>query len=175
MSEIEQEVLEQALEDEIEDIAAQEPVEGESPLEEEKPIAEEELDVLALHASLEEARAELEKAHILIRERDREGASLLQELSQTTSKYRAALLTSYPEVPPDLVQGQTVEEIDESMARARQMVERIRNQLEAQAAFQRVPTGAPLRSAPDLSARSPSLRLLRKPYTIPERPLLDPR
>ncbi len=161
MSEIEQEVLEQALEDEVEDIAAQEPVEDESPLEEEEPIAEEELDVLALRASLEEARAELEKAHTLIRERDREGASLLQELSQTTSKYRDALLASYPEVPPDLVQGQTVAEIDESIARARQMVERIRNQMEAQAASQRVPPGAPLRSAPDLSALSPHEKILQ--------------
>ena len=34
------------------------------------------------------------------------------------------------------------------------MVERIRSNLEAQLAEQRVPTGAPIRSAPDLSALS---------------------
>ena len=41
----------------------------------------------------------------------------------------------------------------------RSMVERIRSHIEAQLAEQRVPTGAPIRSAPDLSALSPQEKI----------------
>ena len=40
------------------------------------------------------------------------------------------------------------------------MVERVRSQLEAQASPERVPLGAPARSAPDLSALSPQEKIL---------------
>ena len=75
-------------------------------------------------------------------------------LTSATARYREALLTAAPEIPAELVTGATPEEVEASLAQARGMVERIRSNLEAQLAEQRVPTGAPIRSAPDVSALS---------------------
>jgi hypothetical protein len=65
------------------------------------------------------------------------------------------MLASAPEIPEELIQGDTVEEIDTSVIRAREVVERVRRQLEANRAKDRVPTGAPARTGVDLSALSP--------------------
>ena len=46
-----------------------------------------------------------------------------------------------------------------TLAQAKGMVERIRSHIEAQLAEQRVPTGAPIRSAQDLSALSPTEKI----------------
>ena len=80
--------------------------------------------------------------------------ALRHQLTSATARYREALLTAAPEVPAELVTGATPEEVEASLAQARGMVERIRSNLEAQLAEQRVPAGAPIRSAPDVSALS---------------------
>ena len=80
--------------------------------------------------------------------------ALRHQLTSATARYREALLTAAPEVPAELVTGATPEEVEASLAQARGMVERIRSNLGAQLAEQRVPTGAPIRSAPDVSALS---------------------
>ena len=46
-------------------------------------------------------------------------------------RYRAAVLAAEPELPPDLVNGDTLEELDESVAAARSAVARIRDRLQA--------------------------------------------
>jgi uncharacterized phage infection (PIP) family protein YhgE len=113
-----------------------------------------------LSASLNEAQAQLAA-------RDEELAALRQEaealqasLKAAASKYRDAVLASRPEVPPDLVAGDTVEEVDQQLEGALRMVAQLRSHLESQAQAQRVPTGAPARRAPDLSALSPAEKIV---------------
>ena len=105
-----------------------------------------------LETELAEARATLEQ-------RDAEMEALRHQLASATARYREALLASSPEVPAELVTGATPEEVEASLAQAKGMVERIRSHIEAQLAEQRVPTGAPIRSAPDLSALSPKEKI----------------
>jgi DNA repair exonuclease SbcCD ATPase subunit len=113
-----------------------------------------------LSASLGEAQAQLAA-------RDEELAALRQEaealqasLKAAAGKYRDAVLASRPEVPPDLVGGETVEEVDQQLEGALRMVAQLRSHLESQAQAQRVPTGAPARRAPDLSALSPAEKIV---------------
>lgn len=113
-----------------------------------------------LSASLGEAQAQLAA-------RDEELAALRQEvealqggLKAAAGKYRDALLTSRPEVPPDLVSGESVEEVDQQLEAAMRMVAQLRSHLESQAQAQRVPTGAPARRAPNLSALSPGEKIV---------------
>jgi chromosome segregation ATPase len=113
-----------------------------------------------LSASLREAEAQLAA-------RDEELAALRQEvealrasLKAAASKYRDALLASQPEVPPDLVTGETVEEVDQQLEAALRMVAQLRGHLETQAQALRVPSGAPARRAPDLSALSPTEKIV---------------
>ena len=111
--------------------------------------------------SLREAQANLAG-------RDEELAALRREVEplQTSAKtaaswYRNALLTSRPGVPPDLVSGETVEEVDQQLETALRMVAQLRSHLESQAQAMRVPSGAPARRAPDLSALSPTEKIVR--------------
>jgi uncharacterized coiled-coil DUF342 family protein len=103
---------------------------------------------------LAELRANLEERERRIAALEEEVGTLHEELAMALQKYRSSLLASAPEIPEELVQGGTTHELEEAFARARAMVERIRNELEAKASRERVPPGAPARSAPDLSTLS---------------------
>jgi hypothetical protein len=82
-----------------------------------------------------------------------------EEASLGVSRYRASLLASRPELPADLVQGDTVEALEQSVEYAMQTVAQVRQHLDQQAAAHRVPNGAPPRSAPDLSNLSPAEKI----------------
>jgi len=99
-------------------------------------------------------RAALEERDARVAELEEEAQRLSNELALALQKYRSSLLASAPEVPEELVQGETVHQVEEAFGRARAMVERIRSQVEAQAARERIPPGAPARSGPDLSSLS---------------------
>ena len=112
-----------------------------------------------LSVSLGEAQAQ-------VAARDEELAGLRQEaealqasLKAAASKYRDVLLAGRPDVPPDLVSGETVEEVDQQLDAALRMVAQLRSHLESQAQALRVPTGAPARRAADLSALSPGEKI----------------
>ena len=88
-----------------------------------------------------------------------EVAALKEQLSGAAARYRALILATAPEVPEELVRGETPEEVEASFAAAREMVEKVKSQLEAQAEAERVPTGAPARTPPDLGALSPQEKI----------------
>lgn len=87
--------------------------------------------------------------------REKEVAQLQEQLAIGIERYRAQVLTVVPEIPGELVTGATVEEIDASLAKAQQMVDKVKRNIEAQRAQERIPAGAPVRMAPDLSGLSP--------------------
>jgi chromosome segregation ATPase len=88
-----------------------------------------------------------------------EAEELRAGLRSAAEKYRTAVLASRAEVPPDLVSGETVEEVDRQLEAALRMVAQLKSHLESQAQAQRVPTGAPARRAPDLAALSPTEKI----------------
>lgn len=116
-------------------------------------------------AHLESQRAqlgdELAQARSEIEARDGELAGLreqtqsLQELVRgSAQRFRELALEQSPELPAELVAGETVEEVEASLERARETVSKVRGHLESQAQAGRVPVGAPARSGPDFSALS---------------------
>lgn len=80
--------------------------------------------------------------------------SLQSRLASATARYREALLATAPEIPEELVVGESPEEVEASLAGARQMVERVRGRIESQIADERVPSGAPVRGAQEFSGMS---------------------
>ena len=108
-------------------------------------------------AHLEAALGEAEDA---AKRRDEEMEGVNARLAQAVELYRVSLLASEPDVPEDMVQGSTVEVVQESLARVRQMVEQVRGRMEARASLERTPLGVPARSAPDLSALTPQEKIL---------------
>jgi len=76
-------------------------------------------------------------------------------LTQAISSYRALVVKTNPEVPEELITGDTIEEIDKSLANAQTLIDRVRQGLEAEIAAAKVPAGVPQRAPVDLSALSP--------------------
>ena len=108
----------------------------------------------ALQAELAEARSVLEK-ELAIR------GQLEADLAAAVESCRKALLASAPELPAEMVQGSTVAELEASFGHAKALAERVRRQVEAQAAQERVPAGAPPRRGVDPSALSAHRRCPR--------------
>ena len=106
--------------------------------------------------SLQVRLAELEQG---ISSRDSELAAIKESLSGAVAKYRAAVLASAPEIPGELVKGESIAEIDASLEQARGIVSKVRQQLEAEVEANKVPTGAPERTQQDLSALSPAEKI----------------
>jgi predicted RNase H-like nuclease (RuvC/YqgF family) len=77
------------------------------------------------------------------------------ELTRTVTAYRGLTLRSNPGVLAELVTGNSVEEIDGSLHNARVLVDKVRQEIEAETLQARVPAGAPQRSMPDTSTLSP--------------------
>ena len=146
---------------------------SEDDLQEELAEARAELERLQVSAADGEARAahlesqqgrlqeELAQARSEAEARDqeltglREQAEALQDrVRSSAQRYRELALEHSPELPQELVAGDTVEDVDQALQRARETVSKVRGHLESQAQAGRVPVGAPPRSAPDLSALS---------------------
>ena len=115
-------------------------------------VASRDEQLAALGDELAVAQAELAAARS-------EAEALRTSLRSAAERYRQAVLASQSEVPPDLVGGETVEEVDRQLEAALRMVAQLKSHLESQAQAQRVPTGAPARRAPDLAALSPTEKI----------------
>ncbi|MBI4288260.1 MAG: hypothetical protein HY671_07535 [Chloroflexi bacterium] len=110
-------------------------------------LAERENRLKELEATLESRVGDIER-------RDAELTKLREGLATGATKYRLLLLSGSPEVPEEMVKGDTVEEVEASFAAATQMVERVKKGIEVRQRNERVPAGAPPRSPADLSAMS---------------------
>ncbi len=107
-------------------------------------------------AELESAVSGMERAAA---EREQQVDGMRAQLSQALDAYRASMLEAEPGLPADLVSGDTIEELQASHARARQIVEHVRGRLEERALMERTPSGAPARSGVDVSALSPEEKI----------------
>ncbi|MEZ4553738.1 MAG: hypothetical protein AB7L91_03105 [Dehalococcoidia bacterium] len=87
----------------------------------------------SIESALEETRRELEEQRRLA--------------LTAVARYREAALAAEPELPPELVGGETVEAVDASLAAARRTVASIRQRLaeEAEPSTRGFPAGAPAR------------------------------
>lgn len=132
--------------------------------------------VAELEARLAEKESELARMSARVIEieeavsgKDRDIASLTQSrheleerlgvvnssLAEAVADYRTLVLQTNPGVVDDLITGNTVKEVNDSLARAKALVSKVKQGLEAEVSRTRVPAGAPERRSPDLSALSP--------------------
>jgi DNA repair exonuclease SbcCD ATPase subunit len=122
----------------------------------------------ALNASLQERDTRMIALEQNLAARESENAALKQELedaryamdglsqvvARTIDAYKEAVIHANPGLPAEMISGATVEDINESVGKARTILQRVRQEMEAEAARTRVPAGAPPRALPDLSALS---------------------
>jgi chromosome segregation ATPase len=130
--------------------------------------ADREARAIHLEAQLAEAREELSNARgdaeaqagelMELRER---AAGLESAVRESAERYRALAIERSSELPEELIGGETIDEIDEAIARARETVSKVRGHLETHAQATRVPVGAPARSAVDVSSLSAEEKIAR--------------
>ena len=107
-----------------------------------------------------EEALEIERLTALVTERDSEINGLKQQVELAVGRYRSALVAGSPDLPEELVQGSTIEELDRSVESARKIVEKVASRIEARAPETRVPSGAPARRPADVSGLSAREKIL---------------
>ena len=80
---------------------------------------------------------------------------LNEDLGRAVAAYRGVILQNNPGVLAELITGNTVDEINESLKNARSLVDKVRQEIESEAAQTRIPAGAPSRAEQDTSGLSP--------------------
>ena len=80
--------------------------------------------------------------------------TLEESLTKAVTGYKTLVIKSNPDIIEDLIDGDTIESINESLEKAKDLVSRVRQGVEAEISKVKVPVGAPERSSPDLSTLS---------------------
>ena len=110
-------------------------------------------------SELEQTTASLESEIVALKEAAAEAddnlSKLNESLTQAVASYKEIVIQSNPDVPEELVTGDSIEAINNSLTSAKELVSKVKKGLEAEISLARVPAGAPERTAPDLSALSP--------------------
>ena len=82
-------------------------------------------------------------------------STLGDSLTQAIPAYKGRVIQANPGLTPELITGETVDEVNASLEKAKGVIEAVRKSLEAERAGAKVPAGAPPRTPPDLSSLSP--------------------
>jgi hypothetical protein len=134
---------------------AEEAVDKSSPENQENPEMVLKERIFILEKTLAEREIELDTVKKSI-EKLQEALTVGEaELGKAASDYRKLVLQSNPDVTEELITGNSISEINESLAKAKTLISKVRQSVEKEIARTRVPVGSPGRQTPDLSALSP--------------------
>jgi chromosome segregation ATPase len=117
----------------------------------EAAMAEKDARIAELEASLSEAKSRLDRGEAAAAEL----VQVKEANSQAVAKYLGAVRLANPAIPQDVIAGDTIEDIDASLAKATTIAGSVRASLEAQAKETRVPAGAPPRGEISLEGLTP--------------------
>jgi len=132
-------------------------------------VQEDEPNQIDLAEELEKVRARVVELEGLLAQKDQEvaqtNARVLEleevlagrdrELTDAVANYRALVVKENPEVLEELVTGDTIEDVNASLEKAKTLVNRVKEGLEAEIASARIPAGAPERTPISFEALSP--------------------
>ncbi len=81
--------------------------------------------------------------------------ALNRKLEAAIESYRRLVIRANPDLPEELISGDSIEGIDESLKKARNIATRIRTEIEEAAKRNSIPAGAPVRSEENGANLSP--------------------
>ncbi len=108
-----------------------------------------------LRGAVEQLKGELAARDSQLQSLGETAAALGNSLARAVAAYKGMAVRANPGLTPELISGETVDEVDASLERAKGIIESVRKSLEAEYAGARVPAGAPPRTPLDLSSLSP--------------------
>jgi hypothetical protein len=97
----------------------------------------------------QEENRQMQEINQVLRKTSERLARLEAELSKATAGYRSMLINQNPEILPELINGENTEALDRSLITAKELTEKVRQQIEKKTNAERIPGGAPVRAAPD--------------------------
>lgn len=108
-------------------------------------------------SEVERLRAELDAAQAALQTLTAERDAARQDYATAVARYRQQVIAAHADIVPDLVAGQTIEEVDSSLERAKSAFASLRERIVGQA----TPLGGAPRQiiAEDLSALSPEAKI----------------
>ncbi len=98
---------------------------------------------------------ELEQVIAVSRSSEQSEEAAKQSLANAVSAYKAVVVQANPHITEELITGNTIDELNQSVEKAKTLIAQVRTSIEAEIASGKVPAGAPARTPPDLSALSP--------------------
>ena len=120
----------------------------------EASIAGKDTRIGELESELSEAKSESEAKQAALDAKQGELDQANQAITAAVAKYKEALVTANPNVPDDLISGDSIDEVFSSFQRSTAIVGKVKASLEAEAAASRVPAGAPANEGPNHGALS---------------------
>ena len=130
--------------------------EGEESGQSEAPeIAELESLVAQKEKELTEANDRITELEQAVAEAEEKLNTINNSLTEAVASYKAMVVKANPEVLEELITGDTVESIDDSLKKAETLIGRVKQGLEVKISAIKIPAGAPQRTPPDLSSLSP--------------------
>ena len=78
-----------------------------------------------------------------------------QKYADVVTGYKTLVIQANPEITSELITGDSIKSIDESLEKAKSLVGKVRKSVEKELSRTRVPVGSPGRRASDVSALSP--------------------
>ena len=124
-----------------------------------KELASRDRQVSRLEQAIADKDSQINNLKQSLTESDEQQKRLSDSLAQAVASYRSLVISANPEVPEELITGDTIEAINQSLIKAKKLVSQVRQGLEAEAMQARFPSGAPVRTPPDLSALSPKEKI----------------
>jgi len=104
-------------------------------------LSEKNKEILDLHHTIGEVRTELN--------------GVRAEISATLEGYRVLLMSQHPEITPEMISGENISTINDSLAKARNIMAKIKQSVLKELARSRIPAGASGRQGADLTTLSP--------------------
>jgi len=108
----------------------------------------------------EDLEARIKELEANLQTKEEEMAQIKSQLQTAAAKYRLLLLSAAPEIPEELVKGESIEEVEATFKAAREVVDRVKTNLQTKLLAERVPPGAPPRTPIDLSTLSPKEKIV---------------
>lgn len=132
-------------------------------------VIEKDEELSAKDTCLTESETRIAELEQTLADRDSELATLKQAMAESAealtnvkdslcravSSYRTLVVQSNPDILDELITGDSIEAIDQSLESAKTLISKVREGIEGEIASGRVPAGAPTRTLLDLSALSP--------------------
>ena len=112
-----------------------------------------------LKEELEGVKSQLTEKGTSLEAMEQEFSQLHESHSQAVARYREQVLASNPEIPGDLIKGESIPELDAYVESARRVVGQVKAGIAAAAAATKVPAGAPSRTGPSIETMSPGEKI----------------